>query len=341
ELAAMASRTITDKTNYRLLANTIAHQWWGSSVSPSSKDDWWITDGFSRYSEAMYIEQAAGTMGLEEAVKDMSVGALAYDTVPLSSANKLDVFSPEVQTLVTDKGAMILHMLRWVMGDAKYYQTMRTFATTYAGKSASISDFQTVAEKDYGDKLTWFFTQWLDSTGAPEFKTKYTVYRLGNNKGFRVVGEVAQDLDLFRMPVNLKIDTDGKTEEKRIEVVGTNSPFSIETFGKPRRIVVDPDNRVLKNSGDVRMRASITRGQALIQQNDLAGALVEFNKALDANKNSSLAHYRVAEVFFMQKNYQAAANAYRESLNGDGEPKWTEGWRNIKLGTILDSTVHR
>src|SRR5882762_4756478 len=145
EVAAMASRTVTEKTNYRLLANTIAHQWWGSSVSPASKDDWWITDGFSRYSEAMYVEQA---------VKDMSVGALAYDTVPLSSANKLDVFSPEFQTLVTDKGAMILHMLRWVVGDAKYYKIMRTFASNYAGKSASIADFQTVAEKDYGDKLT-------------------------------------------------------------------------------------------------------------------------------------------------------------------------------------------
>jgi len=128
---------------------------------------------------------------------------------------------------------MIVHMLRWVVGDVKYYKIMRTFAAQYAGKSASIADFQAVAEKENGDKLTWFFTQWLDSTGAPEFKTKYTVYRLGSNKGFRVVGEISQDLDLFRMPVDLKIDTDGKTEEKRIEVVGTNSPFTIETFGKP------------------------------------------------------------------------------------------------------------
>ena len=341
EMVAIASRAITEKINYRLLANTIAHEWWGASVSPKTKDDWWITDGFARYSEAMYVEQAAGTLGLEEAVKDMSVGALAYDTVPLSSASKLDTFSPEFQTLVTDKGAMILHMLRWVLGDTNYYKTMRTFATKYAGKPASIDDFRTVAEEAQGDKLVWFFTQWLDSTGAPEFKTKYTVYRLGNNKGFRVVGEIAQDLDLFRMPVDLKIDTDGKTESKRIEVVGTNSPFSIETFGKPRRIVVDPDNRVLKNSGEVRMRASITRGQALVQQNDLAGALAEFNKALDSNKNSSLAHYRVAEVFFLQRNYQAAANAYRECLNGDGEPKWTEVWSHIQLGKIFDITGQR
>ena len=125
EIAAIASRAVTEKVNYRLLANTIAHQWWGVSVSPASRDDWWLSDGFARYSEARYVEQAAGEAGLEETVKDMSVGALAYDTVPLSSAGKLDVFSPEFQSLVTDKGAMILHMLRWVVGEQKYDKTMR------------------------------------------------------------------------------------------------------------------------------------------------------------------------------------------------------------------------
>jgi tetratricopeptide (TPR) repeat protein len=341
EIAAIAGRAVTERVNYRLLANTIAHQWWGASVSPASRDDWWLSDGFARYSEARYVEQAAGQAGLEEVIKDMSVGALAYDTVPLSSAGKLDVFSPEFQSLVTDKGAMILHMLRWVEGDQKFDQTMRTFASKYAGKSATLDDFRAIAEKNYGEQLTWFFSQWLDSTGAPEFKTKYTIYRLGNNKGFRVVGEISQDLDLFRMPVQLKIDTNGKTEEKRIEVVGTDSAFTVETFGKPRRILIDPDDRVLKNSTDIKLRSSILRGQGLVTQGDLAGALAEFNKALDVNKNSSLAHYRVAEVFFLQHNFQAAANAYRECLNGDGEPRWTEVWSHIQLGKIFDVTGQR
>ncbi len=341
EMAAIASRAVTEKINYRLLANMIAHQWWGVSVSPESVDDWWLSDGFARYSEARYIENAAGTAGLEEAVKDMSVGALAYDTVPLATVGKLDMFSPDFQSLVTDKGAMILHMLRWVEGDQKYDLTMRSFATKYAGKTASLDEFRAIAEQYYGDKLTWFFSQWLDSTGAPEFKTKYTVYRLGNNKGFRVVGQITQDLDLFRMPVDLKIDTDGKTEERRIDVVGTDSPFTIETFGKPRRISIDPGNRVLKNSSDVKLRASIQRGQAFVQQGDLAGALSEYNKALAVSKNSSLAHYRIAEVFFQQKNYQASANAYRDSLNGDGEPRWTEVWSHIQLGKIFDVTGQR
>jgi aminopeptidase N len=348
EIAAIASRAVTDKVNYRLLANTISHQWWGVSVSPATIDDWWLCDGFARYSEARYVENAAGSNGLEEVVKDMSVGALAYDSVPLATIGKLDMFSPEFQSLATDKGAMILHMLRWVEGDQKYDLTMRTFATKYAGKSASLDDFETVAEQSYGDKLTWFFTQWLDSTGAPEFKTKYTVYRLGTRcptgqrcAGFRIVGQITQDLDLFRMPVELKVDTDGKTEEKRIDVVGTDSAFTLETFGKPRRISIDPDNRVLRNSPDVKLRASIQRGQALVQQGDFAGALTEYNKALEVNKNSSLAHYRIAEVFFAQKNYQASANAYRDALNGDGDPRWTEVWSHIQLGKIFDITGQR
>ena len=351
QIAGLSSHTITEKTNYRLLANAIAHQWWGVNVSPASKDDWWLTDGFSRYSEAMYVESAAGTAGLEEVVKDMSVGALAYDTVPLSSVSKLDLFSTEFQSLVTDKGGMILHMLRWVLGEDKYLKTMREFSSQFAGKSATMDDFRALAEKYYGSQLTWFFSQWLDSTGAPEFKVKYTVYRLGGTRaqqpnsektpGFRVTGEIAQDLDLFRMPVNLKIDTDGQTENKRLDVVGTNSPFTVETFGRPRRIAVDPDHHVLTNSGDIRMRATIARGVALVQQGDLAAALSEYNKALDINRNSSLAHYRVADVFFQQRNYQSAANAYRESINGDGEPRWTEVWSRIQLGKIFDITGQR
>ena len=71
QLVALAGRGITPKTNYRLLANNIAHQWWGASVSPATRNDWWIEDGFARYSEARYIETAAGTSALQEAVKDM------------------------------------------------------------------------------------------------------------------------------------------------------------------------------------------------------------------------------------------------------------------------------
>jgi aminopeptidase N len=341
QVAAIASRAVGEKVNYRLLANTLAHQWWGASVSPATKDDFWITEGAARDSEVRYVQDAAGEAGFEEATKDMAVGALAYDNIPISGVGKLEPFSPEFQSLVTDKGGMIFHMLRWQLGDAAFDRTMKSLAQQYAGKPITTDQFRGLAEQDSGEKLGAFFTQWLDGTGAPEFKNKYTTYRLGSNKGFRIVGQINQDLDLFRMPLEVRVDTDGKSEMKRIDVVGTQSTYSVDTFGKPRRIVLDPNNWVLKNSPELRVRVAILRGQQLVAQGDLAEALKEYQKALDANHASSLAHYRIAEVFFLQKNYQSAANAYREALNGDGEPKWTEVWSHIMLGKIFDITDQR
>ena len=339
EVAAIAGRAVSAKVDYRLLANAIAHQWWGVSVSPATTEDAWLRDGASRYAEARYIESAAGEAGYEEAVKDMQVGSLAYDNIPLASVGKLQAFSPEAQSLSTDKGAIIFEMLRWVMGDNAFDNAMRHFAMQFAGKPATSNDFRLIAEQHYGSRLEWFFAEWLDSTGAPEFKNKYTVYRIA--KGFRVTGQISQDLDLFRMPVELKIDTDGKPEAKRIEVVGTESPFTIETFGMPRKITVDPNNRVLKSSPDLKLRVAILKGEQLVQQNDLAQALQELQKALDINRNSSLAHYRIAEVFFQQRNYQAAANEYRAARDGDGDLRWTEVWSSIQLGKIFDTTGQR
>jgi len=339
EMVGIAARNISAKVSYRLLANAVAHQWFGTIVSPATRNDWWIQDGGARYSECRYIEYAAGPAGAQEAVKDMAVGALAYDSVPLGQIGTLDTFDPVFQSMARDKGGMVYHMLRWVMGDQKFDKLMRATFQSYHGKPLGLKELEKVAEEVQGEPMNWFFSQWLDSTGAPEFKNKYTVFRI--KKGFRVVGQIQQDLDLFRMPVQLKIDTDGKSEDKTIDVVGTNSSYTIETFGKPRRITLDPNNWVLKNSKDLRLRTAILRGQQLVQQGNLAESLKEFQKAIEQNKNSSLAHYRIAEVFYLQKNYQAAANAYRDSLNGDGEPRWTEVWSHIQLGKIFDISGQR
>ena len=74
---------------------------------------------------------------------------------------------------------------------------------------------------------------------------------------------------------------------------------------------------------------------------EFGDALKEYQKALETNRNSSMAHYRMAEVFFLQNNYQSAANEFREVLNGDLEPKWTEVWAHIHLGKIFDITGQR
>lgn len=341
EIAAIAGARIADRSNYRLLANTMAHQWWGCMVSPATLNDAWITNGMSRYGELMYVEHVAGSTALQAAVLDISAGALAYDTIPLTSAGRLDPFSPQFQSMTLEKGAMVFHMLRWEIGEDNFSKTIRALITQYGDKPTRTRDVEKVAEEQSQQQLTAFFAQWLDGTGAPAFMDKYTVYRLGNNKGFRTIGEIGQDLDLFNMPVELRIETEGKTEEKRVDVVGTNSQYVVDTFGRPRHIAIDPDNWVLKNTPDLQVRVSILRGQQLVAEGDTTGALAEYQKALTANPNSSLASYRIGEVLFNQKNYQAAANAYRDALRGDDEPKWTEVWSHIALGKIFDVTGQR
>ena len=341
EIAAIAGNRIVDHNSQRLLSNTLAHQWWGSEISPATLNDAWITNGMSRYAELMFLEDSAGKTAFQSAITDIAAGALAYDTEPLTTLGRLDPFSPQFQSMTLEKGAMVFHMLRWEMGDEVFIKFLRGLLSQYTDKSIRSANVETVAEAQSQLQLSPFFAQWLDGTGAPTFTNKYTVYRLGDNKGFRTIGTIDQDLDLFRMPVELRIETDGKTEIRRVDVSGTESAFSVETFGRPRRISIDPQNWVLKSTPDLAVRVAVLRGQQQVAQGDLTAALVEYQKALDSNKNSSLAAYRIGEVFFQQRNYQSAANSFRDALRGDGDPKWTEVWSHIQLGRIFDVTGQR
>src|ERR1700756_276836 len=141
EIAAIAGNRIPGKTAFRLLSNTIAHQWWGSEISPASQDDAWITNGMSRYAELMYLQDAAGEGAVQASLLDISAGALAYDTIPLTSVGRLNVFSPEFQSMTLEKGAMIFHMLRGEIGDKAFLATLKGFLSQYADSSVRTSDF--------------------------------------------------------------------------------------------------------------------------------------------------------------------------------------------------------
>jgi hypothetical protein len=320
--------------NARLLANTVARQWWGSMASPATMNDAWITNGMSRYAELMYVEETTSTTNFQSAVTDVEAGALAYDTEPLTALGRLDPFSPQFQSMTLEKGAMVFHMLRWEMGDAVFQQFLQTLLTQYAGKDVRTSDAERLAESVSKLQLTAFFSQWLDGTGAPEFTDNYSVFRLG--KGFRTIGSVSQDLDLFSMPVELRVETEGKTEDRRVDLSGSESRYTIDTVGRPLKIILDPDNWLLKSTPDLSVRTAVLLGQQDLAQGDLAGAIAEYQKALTFNRGSSLANYRLAEIYFMQKNYQAAANSFRDCLRGDDDPKWTEVWSHVNLGKIFD-----
>src|SRR5205809_1308844 len=352
-LLLLSQRIWEPKSSDRTIARLVASQWWGIQVLPATPGDVWISDGLARYSEALYAEQNAGKEAGLRAVDEFAVGALMYeDAAPIAQAARLAPYSPDYRSVVMNKGAMLFHMLRAQMGDIAFKAALHDFYFQFAEKSAGIDDFEKIAERraqaavrPHQDppNLQAFFAQWLNSTGVPESSLEYVVYR--TPKGFRIVGKIKQPLDTFRMPEELRLATEGHPELKTIDVIGTESGFTVETFGRPKAggIKIDPNNLILKGSTSLRARAAIARGEDLAEQGRFYDAVTQYQRALAIQPNRSLANFRMGEAFFYQKNYQAAAGAFREALQAVPEPseKWTEVWSHIYLGKIFDLTGQR
>ena len=194
----------------RLLANQIARQWFGGLFSPATRNHIWLSNGMAKYSEVLYLESLNGPQSVEGEVHELYVDSLTVTDAPVRQANRYEDYSPEFFAVTGSKGAATLNMLRWIVGDDNFKKILRTFIDQSVGKSVTTDDFRKVAENISGQPLQGFFIQWLESTGAPEFKKEYTVFRIA--KGFRTVGKITQDLDTFRMPVEIKIETEGNPE---------------------------------------------------------------------------------------------------------------------------------
>ena len=345
----MLSHRIWDpKISDRTMSRLVASQWWGNQVLPASTADVWISDGLARYSEELYAEQNFGKEAGLKAIDEFAVGSLMYDnSAPVAQSARLIPYSSEYRSVVMNKGAMLFHMLRVQMNDLSFKSLLHSFYATYQGKTATVQNFQQLAieavqksakPNEGVPNLAGFFAQWMNSTGIPEFTVEYTTYR--TRKGFRVVGTIHQPLDTFEMPVQLRIDTEGNPEIKWIDATGLESQFMVETFGRPKPagIKVDPNNYILKSTPGLRARAAIARGEELAEVGKYYDAVQQYQRALSVQPNRSLANFRMGEAFFYQKNYQAAATAFRDALQTVPEPseKWTEVWSHIYLGKIFD-----
>jgi len=344
----LSQRMWDPKAGERTIARLVASQWWGVQVAPATPNDAWISDGLANYCEALYDEQNAGKEAGLKDIDEFAVGAIMYeDAAPVAQAGRLAPYSPDYRSVVMNKGAMLFHMLRAMMGEAAFKSALRDFYFQFAEKSARIEDFENLAVKraqasakppQDPPNLPSFFAQWLNSTGIPEFALDYVVYR--TPKGFRVVGKIKQPLDTFHMPVELRIDTEGNPETRTIDCTGLETQFSIDVFGRPKAlgIKVDPNNVILKSSTALRARAAIARGEDLAEQGRFYDAVAQYQRALSIQPGRPLANFRMGEAFFYQKNYQASANSFREALQTVPDPseKWTECWSHVYLGEIFD-----
>ncbi|HEY0078812.1 MAG TPA: M1 family aminopeptidase, partial [Pyrinomonadaceae bacterium] len=324
------------------LQREVAFQWWGLTVGLRSFDDAWLSQGLSEWSAFALRETLLSGGTLEAAQRDMMERALMFEqSASIARApSTLDDQSAAYQAIVYYKGAMVFRMLRETMGKEKFDQLMRQFLTQYRGKNASIDDFERLATQVAGEPLRYFFARWVESTGVPEFSADYQIIRTRAGK-FRTRGTLKQNFENLKMPVEVQLRAEGDDATTIVFVQDRSEEFDLETSGKPLEVVVDPGNKILRSSDELRISIVARRGLELFREGQYLEAQRQFEEALKLDKSNSWVYYNLGLLYLEQRNYQQALDNFQAALDGNLRPSWIEVWARIKRGNAYDAQGDR
>lgn len=248
-----------------LVAHELSHMWFGDCLTPNEWPEIWLNEGFASYAEAIYFEDM-GLIPLEEYVDTYTE---RYFEGPLYDPPGFLVLG------VYDKGAWVLHMLRHVMGDEAFFQTLQEYYTMFQYSNVSTSDFQFVAEMNYADDLSWFFNQWVYGQGHPQYLIEYTILEAdGANRCEFRIRQTQTDYDFFQMPVDVRLSTDeGQNYDQTCWSQTPDQVFAFESFtGNFNEITIDPGNWLLHSNFQTGSAAKFALNQLDITEDDNDGA---------------------------------------------------------------------
>ena len=333
-----ASRPVPEEK----LEREIAYQWWGQTVGLKSFDDAWLSQGLAEWSGFAFRETTLSAGGLDSAQREQQERALTFEqTASIARApSALDDQSAAYQSIVFYKGSMVFRMLRETLGKENFDRLLRTFLDTYRGKNASIDEFEKLTNKVAGESLRYFFAQWVEGTGVPEFTVDYQIIRTRAGK-FRARGTVKQNLEALHMPVELQLRAEGDNQQKIIRIDGRSEDFDFESNGQPLEVVVDPNNKILRMSDDLRVSIIARRGIEQMKEGVYAEAQQQFEAALKLDRSNSWVYYNLGLLFLEQRNWQQALDNFEASLLGTLKPSWIEVWAHIKRGNAYDAKGER
>jgi aminopeptidase N len=324
------------------LQREVAYQWWGQTVGLKSFDDAWISQGMAEWSGFSLREQTLTGGQLDAAQREMQERALTFEqTASIARApSALDDQSSAYQSIVFYKGAMVLRMLRETIGADKFSQLLRTFFEQYRGKSASIDDFEKLTSQVAGKNMRYFFAQWVEGTGVPEFTVEYQIIRTRSGK-FRARGTVKQNFDTLRMPVEVMLRAESGNSTTVLRMEDKSEDFDFESNGSPLEVIVDPNNKILRMSDELRVAVVARRGIEQLKEGQYAEAQQQLEAALKLDKSNSWVYYNLGLLFLEQRNWNLALDNFKAALDGSLRPSWLEAWAHIKLGNTYDAKGDR
>ncbi len=190
------------------IAHELAHQWWGDLVTCSDFHHIWINEGFATYSEAIYwgAKNGEDAYHTHMAYKDRDYYGSIY-------RNNLSDVWEIFDYIVYGKGAWVLHMLRHVMGDDTFFETLAQYRDTYQFSHASTEDFQAVAEAVWGQDMEWFFNQWIYGSGKPDYRWWWSATQQNDFGATEIRIHIDQiqekGIPIFKMPIDLRFEGNG------------------------------------------------------------------------------------------------------------------------------------
>ena len=159
------------------IAHELAHQWWGQAVGWKNYHEQWLSEGFAQYFAALYAEKQLNGNVFESVLRQMRRSAIETSSQgPIYLGYRLGHIRGERQVfraLVYNKAAMVLHMLRRLVGDDPFFWGVRRFYAEWRFKKAGTDDFRTAMEATTGRDLGAFFEAWIHGAGIPRVAFSY------------------------------------------------------------------------------------------------------------------------------------------------------------------------
>ena len=231
--------------NYDLMAHELAHQWFGYKVTCGSWHDIWVNEGFATYLTGLTKEHLS-TPDVWRAWKASKIASVTSDAggsvwVP-DTTNVNRIFSSR---LSYNKGAYLLHMLRWVVGDDAFYTGIRNYLDDpkLAYGFATATDVKRHLEASSGKDLSEFFEDWYYGEGYPIYSLAYEQHDNLLSVKISQASSAADAVDFFEMPVPVLFRNANGSQEKLV-VFDHNSQeqiFDVEVPFEVAEVVFDPE----------------------------------------------------------------------------------------------------
>lgn len=235
------------------IAHELAHQWWGDMVTCFDWANIWINEGFATYSQALYSEHKYGGPPFQ---REMLLYARNY--FEQDSIKSFAIYDPPPGELfnwgiIYCKGAWVLHMLRYILEDEKFWQVFPIYGERFKYGNANVEDFRGVCEEVYGKPLDWFFDEWIYNPGHPvyEWSWRYTPTK-GDSGIVKIqVRQVQKNGPIFKMPIVFEIKALSKSELCQVRDSLSFQEFEIPVDEKPLSVNFDPEYNILKKEKEV------------------------------------------------------------------------------------------